>query len=93
MSFKGKALKHSITQSLKHGFASKNLFHPRLPQKEHFTHRDLSGNIPPQTFEKPRRLFFHSLQFTVRHFALQSIPTAKAVFKSEWSRAFALAPE
>jgi hypothetical protein len=41
---------------------------------------DLSGEISPQAFEEPRRLFFHSFQFSVRHLPLQFIPNRKSSF-------------
>jgi hypothetical protein len=40
-----------------------------------------SGNLSPQRLKEPRRLFFHSFQFAVRHFALQFIPNRKSRFQ------------
>src|SRR5215213_3184247 len=50
----------------------------RLPQKEESTH---SGNISPQTLQKPRRLVAHSFQFRIRHLAFQFIPNRKDAFQ------------
>src|SRR6185436_3545774 len=42
---------------------------------------DWLQDIPAQTFEKPRRLFFHPFQFRVWHLALQFIPNCESSFQ------------
>lgn len=49
--------------------------------KKNYLHTCPSGNLSPQSVQKPGRLFFHSLQFAVRHFALQFIPNGKGCFQ------------
>jgi hypothetical protein len=41
----------------------------------------VTQKISPQTFKKPRRLFFHSLQFAIGHLALRFIPNCESSFQ------------